>query len=138
MKLRREMQLQSTKIKCPIYSANRCQIVQANKQVLPLLVVLPTGHLAETDNYDEEKDDAVKSKNPRVLGKQQIASEDSTAAEDIGSDFGTERTEDESPQYTGPSEDSEIEFIERTQGTGVHQERVSRSVELNTSLVRRA
>ena len=73
-----------------------------------------TGHLAplleETNTHDEEQDDAVTSKNPRVLNtKETKTSEDSTAAEEIESDDGTERTEDESPQYTSPSQDSEIE-----------------------------
>ena len=64
--------------------------------------------------------------------------ESSIAAEEIGSDNGTEATEDASPQYTSPSEDSDVEYLESTQGKENHQERVSRSVELDTNLVQRA
>ena len=48
------------------------------------------------------------------------------------------RTGDESPQYTSPSEDSELEYLRNTQGQGIHQERVRQSLKLNTSLVQRA
>ena len=99
----------------------------------------PPGPLLEEPNISEEESEAVTSKNPRVLDTEiNTTSEDSTEAEEIGSDDGTERTEDKSPQYTSPSEDSEIEYLKQTQGMGNRQERVSRSIELNTSLVKRA
>ena len=72
------------------------------------------------------------------LHTQGDTSEKSTVAEEIGSDDGTEATEDASLQYTSPSEESDVEYLESTQGKGHHQERVSRSVELDTDLVQRA
>ena len=46
----------------------------------------PSGpSLKEYNKYDEEEDDAVTPKKPRVLGRKEITtSEDSTAAEEIG------------------------------------------------------
>ena len=93
--------------------------------------------LEETNHHEEEQDDAVTPKNPKVLATQSNTIEDSTAAEEIGSDEGTEATEDESPQYTSSTEDSDVEYLESTQNKGSHQDRVSRSVELNTSLAER-
>ena len=80
-------------------------------------------------------DDAVTSKNP---GVPDTTSEDSTAAEEINSDDDPIQTADESPQYTSPSSEGVIEFLGSTQGKGSHEERVSRSIELNTNLVERA
>ena len=53
--------------------------------------------------------------------KESTTSEDSTAADEIGSDDGTVRTENESPLYTSPSEDSELEYLGSNQGQGFHQ-----------------
>ena len=47
-------------------------------------------------------------------------------------------TEDASPQYTSPSEDSEVEHVKTTERSGNHSERVSRSIELDRNLVERA
>ena len=49
----------------------------------------------------------VTSKTPKFLDSQGDTSEESTEAEEIRSDDGTEATEDASPQYTSPSEGSD-------------------------------
>ena len=88
--------------------------------------------------HEQEQDDAVILKNPRVLATQDSTSEESTAAEEIVSDYGTELTEDASPQYTSPSEDSNVEYLESTQTKGTNKFRLSQSLELKEDLVKRA
>ena len=93
---------------------------------------------ASMNHLEEEQDDAVTSKKTKASDTQGETSEESTAAEEIGTDEDKVVTEDASPQYTSPSEDSEMEYVETTEGSENHSERVSRSVELGTNLVQRA
>ena len=59
----------------------------------------PSGPLLEeTNHYDEEEDDVVTPKTPKMSASQGGTSQESTSAEDIGSDDETETTEDASPQ----------------------------------------
>ena len=53
-------------------------------------------------------------------------------------DNNEDEMKNESPQYMSPSEDSDVEYLESTQSKVNRQNRVSRSVELNTNLAERA
>ena len=66
---------------------------------------------ASSPHHEQEQNDAVTLKKI-VLATQKSTSEESTAADEIGSDDGTELTEDESPQYNSPSDDNEVEYLE--------------------------
>ena len=93
---------------------------------------------ASSPNHNQEQDDAVNLKIPKVLVTQvESISEELTAAEDIESDDSIKTTEDASPQYTSPSEDSKVEYLKITQTEGKNHLRVSQSLELE-SLVNRA
>ena len=65
-------------------------------------------------HLEEEQDDAVTSKNPKASDTREDTSGESTAAEEIKSDEDEVETKDASPQYTSPSEDSEVEHVETT------------------------
>ena len=82
---------------------------------------------ASRNHHEQEQDDAVTLKNPKILATQDNKSDESTAAEVIGSDDGNEATEDGCPQYTSPPEISDVEYLKSTQIKGNHQDRVSQS-----------
>ena len=93
---------------------------------------------ASKNHLEEEPDDAVTSKGPRASDTHEDTSEESTAAEEIKSDDDEVATEDASPQYTSPSEDSEVEYVETTKGSGNISERVSQSIKIDANLADKA
>ena len=73
---------------------------------------------ASRNHLEEEQDDVITNKSPRASDTQEDTSGESTAAEEIKSDEDEVATENASPQYTSPSEDSEVEYVKTTKGNG--------------------
>ena len=90
-------------------------------------------------NHDQKQDDAITLKTPKnlVIQNNNISGE-STAEEEIFSNESVKSADDAIPQYTSPSEDSDLEYLKNTPTKGTSQLRVSQSFELNKSLVNKA